>query len=327
MPNLFADTDIVIVAALAFVAAMLLVEALLLLWSGSRGTAATRLSRRMQALASHSRRNGAQVLKDSAWSRVPGLERHLAAVPLLQGVQRFLQQANVRWTVAQALLASLVLGLGGFLLVAGPGTLLTGLMVGAGLGALPWAVLAIKRARRLRSIHRQLPDALDFMCRALRSGQAFTAALLLAGEELPDPFAAELRAVHDEITFGVSPDQALSNLAARLPIMDLRCFVVSVLVQRESGGNLTEVLENLGRLIRERYKLQAKIKVLAANGRFSALILGLAPFVLGTMMYLVNPKFMSLLWTDPIGVGIVKVLGLMLLVGGVILNRMSQIRV
>ena len=132
----------------------------------------------------------------------------------------------------------------------------------------------------MAKIERQLPDALDLMTRALRAGHAFSSALKMAGEEMAEPIAGEFRTVHDEVNFGVSLEQALTHLSERVPLTDLRYFVVAVLIQRDSGGNLTEILGNLSQLIRERLKLLAKVKVLSSEGRMSAWILGLMPFFL-----------------------------------------------
>ena len=184
-----------------------------------------------------------------------------------------------------------------------------------------------KRAQRLASIERQLPDTLDLLTRALRAGHAFTAGLKMAGEELSDPIAAEFRTVHDEINFGVSLEQALTNLSERVPLTDMRYFVVAVLIQRDSGGNLTEILGNLSRLIRERAKLLAKVKVLSSEGRMSAWILALLPFALGGAMYLANPKFMGPMFTDPMGITMLKYLLTMMLIGVLVLRRIVRIRV
>src|SRR5690606_23421712 len=116
----------------------------------------------------------------------------------------------------------------------------------------------------------------------------------------------EFRIVHDEVNFGVSLQNALMNLCERVPITDVRYFVVSVLIQRESGGNLTEILGNLSHLIRDRLKLLARVRVLSSEGRLSAWILGVMPFALGAVMNMVNPEFMSPLWTDPIGITIMQ---------------------
>ena len=140
----------------------------------------------------------------------------------------------------------------------------------------------------------------------------FPPALKMAGEEMAEPIAAEFRTVHDEVNFGVSLQQALTHLSERVPLTDLRYFVVAVLIQRESGGNLTEILGNLSRLIRERLKLMAKVRVLSSEGRMSAWILALMPFALAGVLNLMNPEFMSPLWTDPIGISMIKYLLVMM---------------
>jgi len=133
--------------------------------------------------------------------------------------------------------------------------------------------------------------------------------------------------VHDEINYGTSLQQALNNLGERIPITDLRYFIVAVLIQRESGGNLTEMLSNLSRLIRERLKLHAKIRVLSSEGRMSAWILGLMPFALAALLNVVNPEFMSTLWTDPIGIVILQWLAGLMVIGLFMLRRIVRIRV
>lgn len=149
----------------------------------------------------------------------------------------------------------------------------------------------------------------------------------MAGEELSEPIAGEFRLVHDEINYGTSLQQALNNLGERIPITDLRYFIVAVLIQRESGGNLTEMLSNLSRLIRERLKLHAKIRVLSSEGRMSAWILGLMPFALAALLNVVNPEFMSTLWTDPIGIVILQWLAGLMVIGLFMLRRIVRIRV
>jgi tight adherence protein B len=149
----------------------------------------------------------------------------------------------------------------------------------------------------------------------------------MIGDEMSEPIAGEFRMVADEVGFGVSLQQALTNMSERVPLTDLRYFVVSVLIQRDSGGNLTEVLGNLSRLIRDRLKLLARVRVLSAEGRLSAWILGLMPFALVALLNAFNPEFMSPLWTDPIGITAVKyMLGLMV-IGAVILRKIVKIRV
>lgn len=330
MFQVFTQGGFGLITVLLFIAALLLMEGLYLLWRGYRGPEVRRLSRRMQAVsAGGGTGSAAQVLKGTRMSKVPGLDRWMSGSRRMQALQCYLVQADVSWTVSELMLASAVLGLLGA--GAGSASPLPGLLpvLGPGmlLAALPWMFVTLLHARRLAKIQRQLPDALDFLIRALRSGQAFTSALSMAGEELPDPIAVEFRAAHDEITFGTSVEQALTHLSERVPITDVRYFVVSVMIQRESGGNLTEVLGNLSRLIRERYKLIAKVGVLSADGRMSAWILALFPFALGGFMYMMQPNFIRLLWTDPMGIVILKALLMMMLMGFLILRKIVKIRV
>ncbi|MGN6702621.1 MAG: type II secretion system F family protein, partial [Burkholderiaceae bacterium] len=147
------------------------------------------------------------------------------------------------------------------------------------------------------------------------------------GDQMAEPIAGELRIVHDEVTFGVSLQQALINLGERVPLTDMRYFIVSVLIQRESGGNLTEVLDKLSKLIRERLKLFARIRILSSEGRLSAWILGIMPFGLAAVIHFFNPVFMSLLWTDPLGVAITKTMLGVMVVGVVLIRRIVRIRV
>jgi tight adherence protein B len=205
--------------------------------------------------------------------------------------------------------------------------MLLALAAGIGAAMLPVFYLQRQRSRRLTRMERQLPDALDLVTRALRAGHSFASGVQMIGEEMSDPIASEFRMVADEVNFGVSLQQALTNLSERVPLTDLRYFVVAVLIQRDSGGNLTEVLGNLSKLIRDRLKLLARVRVLSSEGRLSAWILGLMPFALAALMNIFNPEFMSPLWTDPIGQTVIKYLLGLMLVGIVLLRKLVKIRV
>jgi len=318
-----------IVLILVFVAVLLLLEAAYLFWKAHRGTDAQRIGQRLKAIATAQGVAQAAVLKDRKMSEVPLFERWLQALPRAQALQRQMLQAGLAWTVGTLLLGcaaaaglGLIVAIKGFRLPAS-----IGLAAAILAAVLPILYVAARRARRMARIEKQLPEALDFIARALRSGHAFSSSLLMVGQEMPEPIAAEFRAVHDEINFGVSLQQALTNLSERVPLTDMRYFVVAVMIQRESGGNLTEVLGNLGRLIRERLKLIARVRVLSADGRFSALILVALPFALGAGMNAFNPEFMSPLWTDPIGIAMLQFLLGFMVLGVVILRRITRIRI
>lgn len=329
MSSFFSSHSAFVVLALVFVAVLLLLEALRMLWKQYKGPEAKRLERRLRALsAAHDRSEQTKLVKQRALSDIPGLQRVLQRMPRAYQLDRMLVQSGLEWTVSGLLLSCAILfamGVMAAVMLRQPMEL--ALLVGAALSVLPWLYLQRKRHQRLALMERQLPEALDLITRALRAGHAFSSGLQMAGEELAEPIAGELRLVHDEINYGTALPQALTNLSERVPITDLRYFVVAVLIQRESGGNLTEMLGNLSRLIRERLKLHDRVRVLSAEGRMSAWILGLMPFGLVAVLQLLNPKFMSALWTDPIGITILKWLAALMVIGVLLLRRIARIRV
>jgi tight adherence protein B len=325
-----AGNDFLIVAVLVFIAMMLLLESLYLLWLSRRGPQARKFHNRLRILtAVRDITPETQLLKQRLLSDLPPLERRLQSLPRVRALDRFILQSDVGWSVPRLLLTCLAAAVGGWVLAVSVGhqSYLVGAAAAVVLGVIPIWFVSHKREKRLKKIEAQLPDALDLITRALRAGHAFSSGLKMAGEEMAEPIAAELRIVHDEVNFGVSLQQALTHLSDRVPITDLRYFVVAVLIQRESGGNLTEVLGNLSRLIRERAKLMAKVKVLSAEGRLSAWILAIMPFGLAGLLNVMNPAFMSKLWTDPIGITMIKYLLVMMAMGILVLRRIVRIRV
>jgi tight adherence protein B len=262
-------------------------------------------------------------------SNLPPLERLLLRIPRAHQLDRLILQANLHWTVSRLVLTCLAVGLSTFLVVSlllhQP--VLPAALAATAMAAAPLLYLQRRRAKRLTKLEHQLPDALDLLTRALRSGHAFGSGLQMIGAEMAEPIASEFRFVHDEINFGVSLEQALTNLSVRVPITDLRYFVVAVLIQRESGGNLTEVLTNLSRLIRQRLKLFWHIRILSAEGRLSTWVLGAMPFALAGLMNVFNPAFMSPLWTDPIGITMVRNTLFLMAFGILLLQKITRIRV
>jgi tight adherence protein B len=318
-----------VMTVLIFIALLLLLEGAYMMWRSHRGPQAMKLRTRLHALAAtRDRTPQTQLLRQRMLSDLPNMDRFLQSVPRLRALDRFILQSGLDWTVSKLLSASLVLailGWAGMSLVARQ-PVLTSAAVGVLLGALPWLYVRHRKNKRLARFERQLPEALDLITRALRAGHAFPAALKMAGEEMEQPVAGEFATVHDEVNFGVSLQQALGHLSERVPSTDLRYFVVAVLIQRESGGNLTEILSNLSRLIRERLKLMGRVRVLSSEGRLSAWILGLMPFFLAGVMNLVNPEFMRPLWTDPLGILFIEYTLSLMLIGVVIMRKIIKIR-
>jgi tight adherence protein B len=226
------------------------------------------------------------------------------------------------------------LGISAALFVAGSfATLLTGRpwavapFVGAVLAAMPTLYLAGSRQRRLKRFEALLPETLDLIGRALRAGHALPSALQMAGTEMPSPVGEEFQQTFDEINFGIAAQDALQNLAKRVPSTDLSFFVIAVLIQREAGGNLSEILTNISQIIRERLKLLGKVQALSAEGRLSGLVLGGLPFATGALLYAIDPKFMSTLWTDETGIKLLKGCLFFMAIGALWMRSIVRIRV
>ena len=305
-------------AVLLFIAVVLAIEGVYIWWNDSRGPEAKRIERRLNVMSAgaHAGQRPATLLKQRLLSESPAVQRVLLALPRIHSVDRFLEQSGVSWSVAQTLLLMLALA-------AGSATMMV-VLDQPWLVALPVVVLValspilyVVRAKglRLRQIDLQLPDALDLMARALRAGHAFPSALKMVGEEMADPVARDFGIAFDEVNYGIALQDALMNLATRVPSTDLKYFVVAVLIQRETGGNLAELLDKIAALIRARHKLLGTIRVLSAEGRLSAWILCLLPFVLAFAIFLINPQFVARLWTDPAGLTVIATAVVLMVVG------------
>jgi tight adherence protein B len=319
-----------LLSVLVFIAVILLLEGLYLMWKTYKGPEAKKIQLRLKALSAAGDGSArAHVLRERMMSELPPFQRFLLSLPRAHQLDRMLLQANLNWSVARLLLGCLALGAASFLAMTSllHQPFLLGALAAAPCAWLPLAYVARRRSRRLTRLEQQLPDALDLLSRALRAGHAFGAGLQMVGEEMAEPIAGEFRMVHDEVNFGVSLDQALGNLSVRAPITDLRYFVVAVLIQRESGGNLTEVLANLSRLIRQRLKLFAHVRVLSAEGRMSAWLLSLLPFAIGGLMSVFNPEFMSPMWKDPLGISITRGMLVSMAFGILLLRKIIRIRI
>ena len=323
------DTLLLSFALVGFLAVVLLLEGGFLLWSTNRGAEAKRMQERLRLLSTGERLSlDSQLLKADLLKKLPAAYRMFLGVQRLQRLDRVLLQSGLKRTVAGFLGATLAFALGGLLLCTFLPLPWWAAPVGAAVfGALPGLQVIMARKKRLGAIERQLPDALDLMSRALRAGHAFPSAVQMTGDEGPEPIAGEFRTTFDEVNYGVPMQDALTNLATRVPITDLRFFVIAVSIQRETGGNLTELLDKLAAIIRARFKLLGMIRVLASEGKLSAWILSALPFVLMALINFINPKFMSLLWTDPAGL-IAVYISLSLMVLGIFwMWRIIQIRV
>jgi len=315
---------------LLFAAVILLIEGLYLWWNSAHGGGAQRIARRLKVLAaSHGGKSERiSILKQRRFSRRERWDQVLHRYRFFHRIDKLLIQAGMTASVAQFLAWSAAGFAAGLVLTAGaPMPLLARLAVALAGMLLPRMLVRRKRALRLLRVEDQLPEAADFIARALRAGHSFTNVLQIVGNELPEPLSGEFRTVREEINYGVPLNEALHNMAARIPLTDLRYLVIAVIVQRESGGNLAEILGNIGQIIRARLKLVAQVRVLSAEGRMSAWILGSLPFFVLAMMVLVNPKYISVLWTDPAGVRMLWYAAGMIVVGVFWLRKVIHIRI
>ena len=256
----------------------------------------SRLRERLRDVAAPAR-TVASIAREGQLADAPLLRRCLAGFAFSAGIERLLSQAGMRIKVAPFLLLSV------------------------GLAGLPVFLALHLRRRRLACMERQLPDALDLLCQALRAGHALPSALRMAAEDDAAPLADEFRKLVDEVAYGAALPEALRRMAARNPGGDIGCFVVAVLIQRDTGGNLAELLAGIAALVRERQKLRGQVRVATAEARLSAWILGLLPFMLAAALHAAHPGFISLLWTEPVGRRLLGVVAA-LLVAGLLWMRM-----
>ncbi len=314
---------------LGFLAVVLFLEGVFLTWNAYKGPEKTRIAKRLQAISAAGSRGQATTLaKQRLLAESPELQSVLLSIPRVQLLDRLLLQSGLNLNVASFLGITIAAAIVGILLAMFFGVPLFMMVLFAAVAAvLPLMYVLRAKAKRMTVIETQLPDALDLMGRAMRAGHAFPSALRMVGNEMPEPIASEFRMVFDEINYGISTQEALTNLSTRVPSTDLSYFVIAVLIQHETGGNLSELLSNISGIIRERLKLMMTVRVLSAEGRLSAWILTLLPFGLAFMLHLINPKFLSVLWTDPLGIKMtLMALGMMLL-GIYAMSRIIKIRV
>jgi tight adherence protein B len=217
-------------------------------------------------------------------------------------LQKLLARADMKLTVGGLLLASACLFAGAWFAISWITRLWwLGLGVGCLLAFVPFFVVRFKATSRMRKFEEQFPEAIDLIARALRAGHAFTTGLALVAEEAPQPVAGEFRLLYDQQNFGMPLSEALRNLADRLPLLDARFFATAVLTQRESGGNLAEILGNLANVIRERFKVKRQIRVISAHGRITGWVLSALPPSLAAAMMVIIPGHITTLVEDPMG--------------------------
>ena len=268
------------------------------------------------------------IRKEELLSAVPWLNRWLLKLEVAPRLRILLYQANLQWTAGSLILmCAICFVIPTYLIYLRTGTFIFSVLIGLLLGAAPLIFVLHKRTQRFSKFEEGLPEALDLMVSALRAGHSFVSALDLAATESPDPIGKEFRICFDEQNYGLELKTAMSNLAERVPLQDLKIVITAILIQKESGGNLAEVFDKAAYVIRERFRLKRQVRVHTAQGRLTGWILSFLPVVLGIGLYLVNPASMSLLWTRAIGVKLLYLSGTMTIIGALIIRKIVRMDV
>jgi tight adherence protein B len=283
------------------------------------------------ALASEgpiSREKVIDLRKQQLFSTIPWLNQKLLRLELVSRLQRLLNQANVNWTPGRLLLlCGVCVVVPAYLASLRFHRSLPALLIGLLTGAAPMGWLLIKRRKRMDLFIKELPEALDLMVSGLRAGHSLISALGLVASECPDPVKSEFRVCFEEQNYGVELKTAFENMIKRVPEHDLKIVTSAIMIQRESGGNLAELLDKASDTIRQRFRLKRQIKTHTAAGRMTGLILSCLPIFLGLILYFINPDLMSVLWTNPTGIKLMWVSAGMTVLGGLIIRHIINIDV
>jgi len=268
------------------------------------------------------------LIRDELLSSIPSVNKVLVRWTWPARLQSFIAQAGMEMKPGKLLLISAVVGLIGFEaadLYAGNFFIAMG--VGITCLFLPLAYVFIRRARRMSAFERQFPEVIDLLARSVRAGHSFISGMEIVATDLADPVATEFRTTFDEQRFGLPLRDALLGLCNRVPLIDVRLFVIAILVQKETGGNLVEILENLAHVIRERFRIAGEVKIRTAQGRLTALILMVLPVGMLLILRVIAVNYVSVLFTDPLGRLLLIVGALMQVFGAFVIWRIVQIKV
>lgn len=319
-----------LLAALTFVVIVGILGAFLALSAGGRQQEVIR--KRLSAIEKAQKRGTASVelnlIRDELLSDVPALHQMLLQWGWASRLRHFIWQAGMNIKPGKLILISGILTVGSGLVVhySYRNLVFTLLATVAG-GLLPFGYVAFKRSRRLRAFERNFPEAIDLLGRAIRAGHAISTGMEMIGKELPEPVAGEFRVTFEEQNFGLPLKDALLNLSERVPLIDVRFFVSALMIQKETGGNLAEILDTLSRVVRERFKIYGEVRVRTAQGRLTAGILIALPPLMMLALGILNPSYVRVLFEDPAGPYALGVAATLQIVGSAILWKIVHIEV
>ena len=321
--------EMVVIGGGIFLALILVIELVVYGVRNMRTTKRMKIRRRLRKYVYvESEKDSAEILKKRILSDVSFLNALLLKLPGLEPLDRLIIQANSKYPMGFFVLLAALLAAVGFLI--GNSLLLNfsyGIMFGIFGFLAPFVYLSRQKKMRMAKFKKQLPDGLDLIARSLKAGHALTGGMSVAAEEFDDPLGPEFAEALDEINFGVSLQNAMKNLVKRIDCEEIKYFVVGVILQRETGGNLAELMTTLATLIRERFKFEGKVKTLTAEGRFSAIVLIALPFLLFGYLWFTSPNFLEPLLTEPVGRFMILMAIVMMILGALVMKKMVKIRV
>ncbi|MGA2558224.1 MAG: type II secretion system F family protein [Terracidiphilus sp.] len=306
----------------------------LVLFAGSSGAA--QKAKQVQAtldsaLATESQAAREQIVnlrKNEQFSAIPWINSRLGKFEVGPKLQALIHQANLQWSAGSLLaMCGACFAIPAFVVHWKTASILFAALAGLIFGFMPIFFVLFKRSKRFGAFEKELPQACDLMVSALRAGQSLIAAMGMVSRECTDPLSGEFRTCFEEQNFGLELKTAVDNLLHRVPLQDLRIVCTAILIQKESGGNLAEVLDKTAHVIRERFRLKREVSTRTAQGRMTGWVLTLLPIVLGFALYCVNPDMMSLLWKRDIGIKLLYAASAMIVVGGLIIRKIVNMDV
>lgn len=323
-------TEIPTLLSIAIVLCVLfLIEGLYLFFKNSQSKSDKRIKERLDFVRGLDKNPITDsLIKKEMLSHSSFKQRLFFRVNRIFNLDELLLQANVPWKASTYITVCAVLGAAassyGFFQFGLSGALVGFLLVGY---FLPTFFLKFKKKRRLKKFEKQLPEALGLMARSLKAGHSFPSSMQLVADEMPNPIGIEFFKTFKEFNYGLDMNSALMNLYKRNELQDLKFFITAIIIQRETGGNLVEILDKIASLIRERFKLINQVQAMTAEGRFSGLILLLLPPTVVLVLYFINKSYVMLLVTHPTGIKICLVAGFMQLLGMIAIRKIVDIKV
>jgi tight adherence protein B len=313
---------------MVFIAVFLLATTVIIPAFGLENAASRRLRERMKEVTDDVDTEVVSLLRENRLRNLSPLERKIESLPGMDRLNRLIEQAGRSILGYQLVFIMLGLALGAGILVGFlTGYILLAMVASLPAGIAPLIKLRVERSKRLARFEEQLPEALDIISRALRAGHPFIETLRLVGDEMDAPIATEFKTAFTDINYGASVRQGFMNLLERVPSMSLMTAITAVLIQRETGGNMAEILEKIATVVRGRFRFQRRLRTLSAEGRLSAWILTLVPFTLAAVIMIIRPEYLPLMTKDPLGRQLIVITFVMVVIGIFWIKRIIRIEV